>query len=110
MNTVTDLENVENYQMLATAIIEQACKDYAANVKYRMVHGKKPGISDGRWFTKFVKSQWFDLLSNHMDGMALKKKIENNVKKYGKGLLTEHDWDLVAKGEVHKISKAIRVD
>lgn len=57
------VKNYECYAELAAAIIEQALKDFKNNEKYRAE------------VIRFIKSDWFKLLSN-LDSKALVKRLK----------------------------------
>ncbi len=81
-----DDQNVENYKLLATGIIQRAVVDYEQarrdlNSKSRTIRERgEILLSD---VEKFFKSSWFELLSNHCDGEVLLKKLDENFNKYG---------------------------
>lgn len=101
-------ELTENYKMLVTAVVEQACKDYDDILRYNLAIKQKkikgdliPPHKSGAY--KFLMDpDNFYLLFLGIDGDSLVHKIEKNFKKYGRGIMTEAEW-----GEIRKIKGEI---
>ena len=93
----------ENYKMLMTAVVEQACKDYDAILRHNQMIIKKkikgdliPPHKSGAY--KFLMNpDNLYLLALGIDGDGLVHKIEKNVKKYGRGIMTEGEWNEIRK-------------
>lgn len=94
-------ELTENYKMLATAVVEQACKDYDDILRYNLATKQNPPHKSGAY--KFLMDpDNFYLLFLGIDGDSLVHKIEKNFKKYGQGIMIEAEWEKIRKmkGEI----------
>lgn len=91
-------ELIDNYKNLMAAVIYKACEDYSAV----LVHAKKHKDCDphSKAVYKFLmnpNNPYAEFLDINLPAMV--RRMEANVKKYGKGLLKPDDWTKIKKGE-----------
>lgn len=94
----------ENYRDLVSAVIEQACRDYANALRaYKLDEEKSinPKATSSYRFLMDPDNPYCKILE--IDGVSLAHKIEKNFKLYGKGIPTDVEWDNIRKfGNIKK--------
>jgi hypothetical protein len=86
MNKYDKMDMNERYLDLVTAIVWQVCQDYSDVIK----SGEPKELSDSYIFLMDPDNTYLDILG--ISGDSLAKKIEKNVEKYGKGMMTDIEW------------------
>ena len=93
----------EAYRNLMTAIVQQACNDYAgvlANSKTDKIINPHNTPS----YKFLMDNPYCEILD--IDGPSLVKKMERNFKKYGKAIPKDQEWEMINKlGKIVSYSK-----
>lgn len=91
-------ELMDNYKNLIAAVIYKACEDYSTNLAYAKRHKDYDPHKGATYrFLMDPNNPYANFLDINIPAMA--RKMEANVKKYGKGLLKPDDWTKIKKGE-----------
>ena len=82
------------YRNLMAAVVYQACSDYASVLRAAKKDKTiKPHCKPSYRF--LINNPYCDILD--IDGKALVKQMDENFKKYGKAMMSEKQWDMIAK-------------
>lgn len=91
-------ELIDNYKNLMYAVIYKACEDYSNVLVYAKKHKDcDPHSKPVYKFLMDSDNPYAEFLDINLP--AIVRKMEANVKKYGKGLLQPKDWIQIKKGE-----------
>lgn len=91
-------ELIDNYKNLMAAVIYKACEDYSSILSYAKRHKDcDPHSKSVYRFLMDPNNPYAEFLDINLP--AIVRKMEANIKKYGKGLLQPKDWTKIKKGE-----------
>jgi len=91
----------ENYRELMGAVINRACLDYekwkVLERKHKCSHKIRMRGETAYKFLMDPDNPYCAVFG--IDGSSLIHKIDENIKKYGKGMMTDIEWDTLEKEE-----------
>lgn len=94
IENLNDVAVNDNYRHLMCAIVLQACQDYSKILK-KSKYDKNLRPHNTSVYRFILDNPYCEVLD--IDGKRLIHKMEDNFKKYGKGVLTDREWDEIAK-------------